>query len=366
MDFILLSFFDGVASAGLICNQVLSTKKFTWKGFAWETDNDLVSLSKQRFPEIQHRGDLDHDDPASVIHALRAIDPESRAVVIIAAGPPCPDHSRIRATAPGVHGCEGSKFLRFADFLQKLEASWDYSQPILVVENVVPSNKSDVKLFEQKLSAQAVVCDSADLGVISRPRVWWTRLPWQELSNRKDMPATLRWNTYQGIPRVTFVQPADDLSKYDIGNFEWPATIAKGLRPLPCLTTPSEDPDGRPPPRSCKGKIDSQTKARWLADNRCYAPWHYQEDNMWMDVSDHRRLVLATADIKEQLHHLPVGWTRALGKQQRHRAIANGWHIGVAGSSCSVSSARRCLSQKLEGQIRTRSGASRRRSVQAP
>ena len=117
MDFILLSFFDGVASAGLICNQVLSTKKFTWKGFAWETDNDLVSLSKQRFPEIQHRGDLDHDDPASVIHALRAIDPESRAVVIIAAGPPCPDHSRIRATAPGVHGCEGSQVSSLCGFL---------------------------------------------------------------------------------------------------------------------------------------------------------------------------------------------------------------------------------------------------------
>ena len=96
------------------------------------------------------------------------------------------------------------------------------------------------------------------------------------------------------------------------------------------LTTPSEDPDGRPPPRSCKGKIDSQTKARWLADNRCYAPWHYQEDNMWMDVSDNRRLVLATADIKEQLHHLPVGWTRALGKQQRHRASRMVGIFGVA------------------------------------
>ena len=194
----------------------------------------------------------------------------------------------------------------------------------------MPENKQDVKLFERRLSAQAVVCDAADLGVISRPRVWWTRLPWQDLSNRRGAPTSMRWSSYQGIPKVTFEQPADDLQQYDLGEFEWPRNVSERLRPLPCLTTPSNDPAGRPAPRSCRGKVDSQTQNRWLQDNRRYAPWHYQEDNMWVDVSQHRRLALATAKIKEQLHHLPVGWTQPLREHSRHRAIANGWHIGVA------------------------------------
>ena len=330
IDYILLSFFDGIASAGLVCDEIISQKQQRWKGFAWETDKDLMSLSEEKFPQMQRRGDIDADDPASLISALRAIDPSSNATIIVAAGAPCRDYSRIRANAPGVSGDEGRKFLRFADFLKELEASWSYAQAILIVENVVPDSKRDVKFFEEKLSAQAVICDLVDLGVTSRPRVWWTRLPWQELSNRKDLPTRLRWSTYFGVPKVTFEQPKDNLDSYDLGNLRWPANVAKQIRPLPCLTTPADDPAGRPAPRSCRGKVDSQTQSRWLDDNRRYAPWHYEEDNMFVDTRDHQRLTLATAEIKEQLHHLPVGWTSRLRDHGRHKAIANGWRLGIA------------------------------------
>ena len=264
-----------------------------------------MAFSSKQFPNMEHRGDIDSDEPSAVVERLRQLDPACKATVIIAAGPPCPDHSRIRSDAPGSQGSEGSKFLRFADFVKKLEAAWDYAQPIMIVENVVPENKQDVKLFEQKLSAQAVVCDAADLGVISRPRLWWTRLPWQQLSNCQNAPARLRWGMYQGIPRVTFDEPPDNIEDYDMGSLAWPRNVSEGLRPLPCLTTPADDPAGRPAPRSCKGKVDSQTQARWLGDNRRYAPWHYQQDNMFVDRAHHDRLALPTPELKEQMHHLP-------------------------------------------------------------
>ena len=159
---------------------------------------------------MEHRGDLDNDTPSSLIRRLEAIDPKSEATVIIAGGPPCHDHSRIRAEAPGVCGEEGAKFVRFSEFLKKLEKTWNYPQAILVVKCVVvPVNKQDVRLFEQKLSAQAVVSDFSDLGIIARPRVWWTRIPWQEVSHRAGCPVSLQWATYQALPRVTFVQPKD-------------------------------------------------------------------------------------------------------------------------------------------------------------
>ena len=283
----------------------------------WEIDPDLVAFSSKQFPNMEHRGDIDSDEPSAVVERLRQLDPACKATVIIAAGPPWPDHSRIRSDAPGSQGNEGSKFLRFADFVKKLEAAWDYAQPMMVVENVVPENKQGVKLFEQKLSAQAVVCLAADLGVISRPRLWWTRLPWQQLSNCQNAPARLRWGLYQGIPRVTFDEPPDSIEDYDMGSLAWPRNTSAGLRPLPCLTTPADDPAGRPAQRSCKGKVDSQTQARWLGDNRRYAPWRYQQDNMFVDRAHHDRLALPTPDLKEQMHHLPAGWT-------------NGWHVGVA------------------------------------
>ena len=113
---------------------------------------------------------VDNDTPSSLIRRLEAIDPKSEDTVIIAGGPPCHDHSRIRAEAPGVSGEEGAKFIRFSEFVKELEKTWNYPQAILVVECVVPVNKQDVRLFEQKLSAQAVVSDSSDLGVIARPR----------------------------------------------------------------------------------------------------------------------------------------------------------------------------------------------------
>ncbi|CAE7252601.1 kanC, partial [Symbiodinium sp. CCMP2456] len=100
------------------------------------------------------------------------------------------------------------------------------------------------------------------------------------------------------------------------------------MKPLPCLTTPSDDPNGRPAPRSAKGKISSDATQRWMADKKRYAPWHYESGVMMTDRQG--RCVLPPASVKEQFHHLPVGWTRDLRDHARHKALANGWHAGAA------------------------------------
>ncbi|CAE7699540.1 unnamed protein product, partial [Symbiodinium sp. KB8] len=231
VDAILLSFFDGVGSAGLVFQQICQEKSWTGRMLLWETDRDLVKLTAERFPEAEHRGDVDADKACKIIERLEAIDPEHQATIIIAGGPPCHDYSRIRSAPPGTKGEEGSKFLRFAQLVKELECNWAWPQAVVVVENVVPQNKADIRAVEQALACQA-------------------------------------------------------------------------------------------------GKVDSQTQARWLADNRSYAPWHYQEKNMFTDKRGAFRL--ATAEVKEQLHHLPCGWTDKLHDKARHRALANGWHLRAA------------------------------------
>ncbi|CAE7206135.1 unnamed protein product [Symbiodinium natans] len=328
VDAILLSFFDGIGTAALVFQQILEEK--SWKGhmILWESDEDLAALTKEHFPKADHRGDVDNERVADLIERLDAIDPGRKATVIIAGGPPCHDYSRIRSSAPGAQGLEGSKFVRFAELVKELERSWGRPQAVLIVENVLPQNKADIRAFEKALAAQAVMHDSSDFGIISRPRVWWTRVPWQQVSHRSDCPAKLRWSTHQGVPRVTFAVHPDKIDDFDLGGLKWPSVLLDRVGVLPCLTTPSESPEGRPAPRSSKGKVDSQTQARWLQDNRSYAPWHYQDKNMFTDKSGAFRL--ATAEVKEQLHHLPCGWTRKLRDKARHRALANGWHLRAA------------------------------------
>ena len=111
---------------------------------------------------------------------------------------------------------------------------------------------------------------------------------------------------------------------FDVGELLWPSNITEGVRVLPGLTTPADDPAGRKAPRSIKGRVDSATQARWLEDGRRYAPWHYEQGNMWRDRQG--QYCLAPAEIKEQCHHLPKGWTKALSDHQRHKAR----HLGVA------------------------------------
>ena len=144
----------------------------------------------------------------------------------------------------------------------------------------------------------------------------------QQVSHRSDCPANCVDQRTREFLASHFAVHPDEIDDFDLG----PSVLLDRVGVLPCLTTPSESPKGRPAPRSSKGKVDGQTQERWLQDNRSYAPWHYQD--MFTGKSGAYRL--ATAGVKEQLHHLPCGWTRKLRDKARHRAFANGWRRRAA------------------------------------
>ncbi|CAE7617397.1 Dnmt3a, partial [Symbiodinium sp. CCMP2456] len=328
IDFVVLSFFDGLGTAFLVCDNHCKEKGLSWRGASWEIDEDLVKLGVKHFPDVVTRGDFEEETADSLSKLVQQLDPSRSAQVIIAAGPPCHDFSRVRQDAPGHEGTEGSKFTRFAQLIVNLEKSWNRSRATLLVENVIPQNRADMRKIEKLLDAPAVVHDSADFGTISRPRVWWCRIPWSEVAHRKDCPFSLRWTSVQGIPRVHFDVPKDDTQTWDTQGLTLPRCLTEEMKPLPCLTTPSDDPSGRPAPRSAKGKISSDATQRWMADKKKYAPWHYESGVMMTDGQG--RCVIPPASVKEQFHHLPVGWTRDLHDHARHKALANGWHAGAA------------------------------------
>ena len=49
--------------------------------------------------------------------------------------------------------------------------------------------------------------------------------------------------------------------------------MARHAKRLPCLTTPAPTPEGRPPPKKLRGKMEPERRERWMADNRRFAPW---------------------------------------------------------------------------------------------
>jgi hypothetical protein len=72
--------------------------------------------------------------------------------------------------------------------------------------------------------------------------------------------------------------------------------VLRGRYKFPCCTTPSTDVGGRSAPQSWKNRHDG-TEARWLADKRQFAPWHYNEPSMLRNASG--KLSLPTVQIRE-------------------------------------------------------------------
>ena len=113
-EFIHLAFFDGVGTAELALEDVIG-RPLAY--LSWETCPDCFQVLDHHFPHVQHRGDLDDDDPVELARTIQQLDPSGRAVLLITGGPPCPDLSSIAESAQGKEGHEGSKFVRFSKFL---------------------------------------------------------------------------------------------------------------------------------------------------------------------------------------------------------------------------------------------------------
>ncbi|CAE7881307.1 unnamed protein product, partial [Symbiodinium necroappetens] len=85
--------------------------------------------------------------------------------------------------------------------------------------------------------------------------------------------------------------------------------VTSGRLRLPCATTPAEDEQGRPAPKRVRQKLPEPAKARWAADGRRFAPWHYIEEAMMHDAAGRLHIIPPAA--KEKLHMLPPGYTAA-------------------------------------------------------
>ena len=176
---------------------------------SWETDDTTKDLLQTRFPKIIEKGDAERATAKEVLKTL-SLDLAPETLVVITGGPPCVDHSRVKgARARGHRGREGRKLLALARLISQLreQSPWEI---VFLVEHVIPTQRQTIDAVDRVLGTEAFVCDAADLGVIRRPRLWWTDAPLDGnlIWERQDDMDRCRRNQVQATQgRVTGTTP---------------------------------------------------------------------------------------------------------------------------------------------------------------
>ena len=138
----------------------------------------------------------------------------------------------------------------------------------------------------------------------------------------------IRWTKLYDTDHLTFEFPPDPVASILPPRWKPPKCLEEG-KTLPTLTSPAPGPEGRPAPRSVKGKLDSATFHRWELSGRRFAPWHFREENLF--ENERGELVTPSILVKERLHHLEDDFTApAQDDRERHKILANSWHLGTA------------------------------------
>lgn len=288
---------------------------------AWEIDKDCCQLTSDHY-KVHHRGDFLQDPPADVAAAVDQIDPHHQMKIIICGGPPCPDYSRI-VDGPGRAGAEGRKFDQFCQWCAEVIPLLGNRKIGRLIENVIPHRCADIHHFESQSGCNATIFDASNFRCVSRPGIWWSTIDWSDDDTiAKIMGNKIVWSKHFGTKKLNCLQPATDVRIPD--NWKGPGCWRKG-EVLHCLATPAPDEQGRAAPRSMRGRMTTATHSRWMSAARQYAPWHYEDDHVFTNPSG--EYDTAPIETKESLHELPVGYTSNRPPRERHKMVANGWHI---------------------------------------
>ena len=300
VDYVLLSFFDGIGAAPAILEH---THGKPLAAFAWEIDEACIKLTKDRLPWLRHRGDLTSDDPAAVAAAVKKADPEGKALIVVTAAPPCQDFSRI-GQSPGHAGQRGALFLATAEFYWKTRSLLPDRRWVFLFENVVMEPAHSDAVFKA-LGVDPIMVCASDFGWISRPRLWWLYPSILQATVDPASGKPLQWAKHGSYRRLRLEEPRQPESELVVDDLRFHPAVAAGRLKLPCATTPAEDDAGRPAPKRARQKLSEATKARWAADSRRFAPWHYTEEAMMTDKAG--KLHVVPAPVRERLPHIPAG-----------------------------------------------------------
>ena len=324
-----LSFFDGIGAASVALQYLGANIVFT---LSWETNPQCQALLQHHFQSIQH-GDVSILTRPQLNEIIRhAAQGTEDLIILITAGPPCVDFSRLRNQPPGMQGEQGNLLSRQTEIILGIKEDWSHLYLILsLLENVVPHEavSDQFQDITSRLGTTPMVIDAKDGGIISRPRLWWFDIDWDSATQQlhSNTPWQITQTFHQTMWHLTNPIAAQLQPDVQVKDWETP-TVLQHNQLFHCLTTQASSDEGRPPPRS--SHVDNETWQRWEDNNKQFPPWQYRpeyltryKDGQWQTVTPLHR---------ERMMGFPDNYTNTPPADDRTRnsMLGNTWHVPTA------------------------------------
>eukprot|EP00438_Fugacium_kawagutii_P035486 Skav230564 [mRNA] locus=scaffold2372:215072:220645:- [translate_table: standard] len=167
-----LSLFDGVAAIMVaLCRLPCRVVGFA----ASEIDLHCKRLVRKRWPGVIELGKVETID-AKVIETLVTSLGYAVDAVLISAGSPCQDLTRLLANRQGLQGDRSKLFFEIPRIVALCEQRFP-NKVYQLVENVESMTDDNKRTFNQVLGVKALLINAHDLGWVRRPRLYWCSWP---------------------------------------------------------------------------------------------------------------------------------------------------------------------------------------------
>ncbi len=160
-----LSLFDGISCGRVALNRAgVKVNRYV----AYEIDENAIKVSKNNYPDIEHKGDV-----------IKADFTEFKGFDLILAGFPCQDLSINTKDRKGLRGERSGLFWELVRAIEEVKPRY------FLVENNYKMPKEDEAIITEVLGVKPIMINSALLSGQTRKRLYWTNIATYQPQDKK-------------------------------------------------------------------------------------------------------------------------------------------------------------------------------------
>ena len=273
-----LSLFDGI-SCGMVALERagIPVERYV----AYEVDSCAIQISKNNYPNIEHRGDVTKADFT-----------EFKGFDLLMGGSPCQSLSIVQSkTRQGLDG-KSKLFFEFVRALEEVQPTY------FLFENVASMTDECRDAISMCLGCEPIFIDSADFSAQSRPRLYWTNIPVDDVTGCCNL--VLKDILETDVPEKYWY-------RQDFEFLGWDKTVCAKLN------------------------INGHDIIK-----RVNSPYSKCQTLTAVCGGNHQKKVLTDNRVRkltpveyERLQTLPDGYTAGIADTHRYRCLGNGWTVDV-------------------------------------
>ena len=160
-----LSLFDGISCGYIALERAgINVDRYV----AYEIDENAIKISKNNYPDIEHKGDV-----------VKADFTEYKGYDLILAGFPCQDLSINTKDRQGLKGERSGLFWELVRAIEEVKPRY------FLVENNYKMPKEDEAIITETLGVKPIMINSALLSGQTRKRLYWTNITTYQPQDKK-------------------------------------------------------------------------------------------------------------------------------------------------------------------------------------